>query len=175
MDLRLRPYQLSDQSALAALANNPQVSANLKDIFPYPYTPQDAQNYLNFITQNSNNNLIEYAIIVDGLFAGAISITFGEDIYSHLAEIGYWLGEPYWHQGIMKKAVKMIIKYIFDNYDTKIIKAEIFSRNIGSRKVLLAKNFEYLVTLKKHAYNRGEFLDLELFELTRDKYQDNQL
>ena len=38
MDLRLRPYQLSDQSALAALANNPQVSANLKDIFPYPYT-----------------------------------------------------------------------------------------------------------------------------------------
>lgn len=50
MDLRLRPYQLSDQSALAALANNPQVSANLKDIFPYPYTPQDAQNYLNFIT-----------------------------------------------------------------------------------------------------------------------------
>ena len=91
MDLRLRPYQLSDQSALAALANNPQVSANLKDIFPYPYTPQDAQNYLNFITQNSNNNLIEYAIIVDGLFAGAISITFGEDIYSHLAEIGYWL------------------------------------------------------------------------------------
>ena len=107
MDLRLRPYQLSDQSALAALANNPQVSANLKDIFPYPYTPQDAQNYLNFITQNSNNNLIEYAIIVDGLFAGAISITFGEDIYSHLAEIGYWLGEPYWHQGIMKKAVKM--------------------------------------------------------------------
>ena len=69
MDLRLRPYQLSDQSALAALANNPQVSANLKDIFPYPYTPQHAQNYLNFITQNSNNNLIEYAIIVDGLFA----------------------------------------------------------------------------------------------------------
>ena len=175
MDLLLRPYQLSDQSALAALANNPQVSANLKDIFPYPYTPQDAQNYLNFITQNSNNNLIEYAIIVDGLFAGAISITFGEDIYSHLAEIGYWLGEPYWHQGIMKKAVKMIIKYIFDNYDTKIIKAEIFSRNIGSRKVLLANNFEYLVTLKKHAYKRGEFLDLELFELTRDKYQDNQL
>lgn len=42
MDLRLRPYQLSDQSALAALANNPQVSANLKDIFPYPYTPQDS-------------------------------------------------------------------------------------------------------------------------------------
>lgn len=69
----------------------------------------------------------------------------------------------------------MIIKYIFDNYDTKIIKAEIFSRNIGSRKVLLANNFEYLVTLKKHAYKRGEFLDLELFELTRDKYQDNQL
>ena len=53
MDLRLRPYQLSDQSALAALANNPQVSANLKDIFPYPYTPQDAQNYLNFITYSN--------------------------------------------------------------------------------------------------------------------------
>ena len=39
MDLRLRPYQLSDQSALAALANNPQVSANLK-LFKLYYSKQ---------------------------------------------------------------------------------------------------------------------------------------
>lgn len=51
----------------------------------------------------------------------------------------------------------MIIKYIFDNYDTKIIKAEIFSRNIGSRKVLLANNFEYLATLKNTLTNVVNF------------------
>lgn len=175
MELRLRPYQLSDCYALVNMANDPQVSANLKDIFPYPYTLQDAQNYLGFITQNNHPNVIEYAIIIDEQFAGAISITFGQDIYSHIAEIGYWLGKPYWHQGIMTKVVKMIVKYIFDNYDIKIIKAEIFSRNIGSRKVLLANNFSSLVTLKNHAYKRGEFLDLEIFELTREKYFDNQL
>lgn len=173
MDIRLRPYQLSDQLALATLANNAKVSANLKDIFPYPYTINDAANYLNFITQ-AKSNLLEYAIVVDGLFAGAISITFGQDIYSHCAEIGYWLGEPYWHQGIMKKAVRIIVKYIFENYDTKIIKAEIFSKNIGSKKVLLANHFSYLITLKNHAFKRGEFQDIELYELTRETYLDNQ-
>lgn len=173
MEIRLRPYQLSDQFALALMANNAKVSANLKDIFPFPYTNEDAANYLNFIIQ-AKTNILEFAIVVDDIFAGAISVTFGQDIYSHTAEIGYWLGEPYWHQGIMKKAVKMMIEFIFENYDTKIITAEIFSRNIGSKKVLLANNFEYLATLKKRAYKRGELLDLELFELTREKYLDSQ-
>ena len=174
MDLRLRPYQLSDQSALATLANNQKVSANLKDIFPYPYTNEDAFNYLNFITQE-NPHILEFAIIVDEIFVGAISLTFGQDIYSHTAEIGYWLGEPYWHQGIMTKAVKLIVKYAFENYDLKIITAEIFARNKGSQKVLFKNNFQYLVTLKNHAFKRGEFLDLELYELTRENYEDNQL
>lgn len=173
MVIRLRPYQLSDQSALATLANNPRVSAYLKDIFPYPYTAQDAANYLNFIMQNSSN-IVEYVITVDDLFAGAISISFGKDIYSHTAEIGYWLGEPYWHKGIMKKAVKIIINFIFKNFDTKIITAEVLSCNRGSKKVLLANKFSHVATLKKRAYKRGEFLDLELFELTSETFRDNQ-
>lgn len=167
MEIRLRPYLLSDEHALATMANNPKVSMNLKDIFPCPYTIQDAKNYLNYIIQNNHPNMIEYAITIDEQFAGAISITFGQDIFSHIAEIGYWLGEPYWHQGIMKKVVAIIVKYIFSNYDTKIIKAKIFSRNVSSKKVLQANNFKHLVTLNNHAYKHGEFLDLELYELTR--------
>ena len=96
MKIQLRPYILQDQNQLVLLANNPNVSANLNDQFPYPFTNQDALNCINKANQ-PNSRIIEFAITVDQIFCGAISFTFGHDIYSHCGEIGYWLGQPYWN------------------------------------------------------------------------------
>lgn len=170
MKIQLRPYILQDQNQLVLLANNPNVSANLNDQFPYPFTNQDALNCINKANQ-PNSRIIEFAITVDRIFCGAISFTFGHDIYSHCGEIGYWLGQPYWNLGIMNQAIKQMIEYIFTNYDTKIIVARVFSRNLASKKILVKNNFELLVSLKNYGYKRGEFLNIELYELTIEKYQ----
>lgn len=71
----------------------------------------------------------------------------------------------------MNQAIKQMIEYIFTNYDTKIIVARVFSRNLASKKILVKNNFELLVSLKNYGYKRGEFLNIELYELTIEKYQ----
>lgn len=47
----------------------------------------------------------------------------------------------------MKKYVKFIVNYIFKNYNINIIIAKTFTTNISSQKVLLANNFNELITL----------------------------
>lgn len=67
MKIQLRPYILQDQNQLVLLANNPNVSANLNDQFPYPFTNQDALNCINKANQ-PNSRIIEFAITVDKYF-----------------------------------------------------------------------------------------------------------
>lgn len=170
LKIQLRSYQPNDLNSLVILANNPNIQANLNDSFPYPYTYQDAYNCLK-LTNNTNLPIIELAIIYNQQFCGAISLTFGQDLYSHIGEIGYWIGQPYWNKGIATKALQMMIDNIFKNYDLKIIVARVFSNNLASKKVLTKNHFKHLITLNNYAFKRGNFLDVDLFELTIDQYQ----
>lgn len=174
MKILLRPYQLSDQPALAMMANNPNIANNLKNNFPYPYTLETASKYLHLATQTNPEKLLELAIEVDGEFAGAISITFNHDIYCYCCELGYWLGQPYWNKGIMKKSVKLMIDHVFKNYNINIITAKTFATNISSQKVLLANNFKKLIILNNYAYKNNQFRDLTIFELSRETYYNKQ-
>lgn len=169
MQIRLRPYQENDAIQLMMMANNVNVSINLNDNFPYPYTLEDAKNHI-LLTKQTNIPVLEFAITVNDLVCGAISLSFGQDIYSHLGEIGYWLGEPYWHQGVMQKAMSIMLNYTFTNYDIQIIIARVFTRNKSSIRLLKKNHFNHVVTFKKYGYKNGEFLDIELYQLTKQDY-----
>lgn len=174
MKIILRPYRLDDQYALATMANNPNVTNNLKNNFPCPFTIEIAQKYLHYALQVDSQKLLEYAIEVDGQFAGAVSVTFNHDIYCYCCEIGYWLGQPYWNQGIMKKSVNLMINYIFKTYNINIIIAKTFANNHSSQKVLLANNFKKIITLNKYIYKNNQFHDLTIYELSREIYYNKQ-
>lgn len=168
MKIELRPYIENDCYALATLANNRNVSRYLRDCFPYPYSYNDAISFVTHILSMPIEKGIEFAIIVDDNFAGAIGASFKDDMYYKTCELGYWLGEPYWGQGIMDKAVKLMADYIFDNFSITKISAEVFSNNIGSQKVLEKNNFELEGTLKKHVFKNGQYMDLKIYGLLKD-------
>lgn len=105
--IKLRPLQLSDIVRLAELANNKNISDNLRDAFPFPYTKKDAKQFIaNCIKQNPTTT---FAIEYDGIYVGNIGLVKGSDIYSRTrsAEIGYFIGEPYWNKGIMSTAINL--------------------------------------------------------------------
>ena len=130
----LRKFNLKDARSLAYNANNINVANNLRDIFPHPYSEDDARFYIENIA-NDNRNFIR-AIVVDGFSVGSIGIHPQTDVYRKNAEIGYWLGEKYWGQGIVTEAAKAITEYGFKNYNLHRIYAGIFEHNIGSMRVL---------------------------------------
>src|SRR5207253_3423350 len=92
--LVLRPYSLSDVEPLVRLAGAREVAATTLRI-PHPYTEQDARNFI-ATYQASTGDEARFAITLrtDGQFCGGAGLLL--DAAHHHAELGYWLGVPFW-------------------------------------------------------------------------------
>ena len=160
-ELNLRSFEHSDDQNLVKYANNRSIWINLMDGFPHPYTLKDAKKWITFCLTESEN--IHLAVIYKDELVGAIGAQFKEDIYRYSAELGYWIGEPFWGKGIATRIIKSLTSYIFDTYKIKRIYGNTFPNNIGSNKVLLNNGFQKEGTLRKAAFKDGFFIDLEVF------------
>lgn len=130
----LRPWREDDAPLLARHADNPRVSACMRDLFPSPYMHEDARRFITMATAPSRNILL--AIEVRGEAAGGIGVHPLDDVHRGTAEIGYWLAEPFWGQGIMTDAVRALVPAVFERTGAARIQAGIFSNNPASMRVL---------------------------------------
>src|ERR1051326_859026 len=94
----IRPWRKSDLDSLVRYANNRKVWRNLRDRFPHPYTRKDGIWWLEHAAARDPQT--NFAIELDGEAIGGVGFEIGEDVHSRTAEIGYWLGEPFWGRGI---------------------------------------------------------------------------
>lgn len=132
----IRPFRDTDIFTLARHANNKNVWRFMKDAFPHPYTPVDAERWI--ARANAATPVTHYAIEVDGEAAGAIGFYLME---GERAEMGYWLGEPFWGRGIATDAVREVVSHIFKNRLARIIYARVFEFNPASAKALFKAGF----------------------------------
>ena len=130
----LRPLNDNDSPELARLANNKKIWDNLRDFIPFPYTIEDAIFFINMVKEEKP--VMTFAIEFEEQLCGVISLVGQKDVYRKTAEIGYWIGEPFWNKGIATIAVKLITKYVFDQLDSVRIHTGVFEYNTGSMKVL---------------------------------------
>jgi RimJ/RimL family protein N-acetyltransferase len=152
-NVTLREFTPDDKYRLAELANNPKISINLRDGFPNPYTLADAENFLEKFAKLETSHI--FAIEYNGIYAGNIGLHKGTDVYRKSAEIGYFLGEPYWNLGIMTKAVNLICDYGFANLDIVRIHAGIFEFNPASMRVLEKCGFKREAVFEKAIVKNG--------------------
>ncbi|MBN1927805.1 MAG: GNAT family N-acetyltransferase, partial [Prolixibacteraceae bacterium] len=149
-NVSIRPFRKSDAPRLAELANNKKIFDNLRDGFPHPYTLADAEKFIEIFQDQKPVQV--FAIEYEGEYAGNIGLHVGEDVYRKSAEIGYFLGEPYWNKGIMTKAVKLIVEYGFKHLDIVRIYTGVFDYNHASQKVLEKCGFTKEAVFKKAIY-----------------------
>lgn len=97
--MELKEWSLDYVHDLVRHANNQNIARNLRNIFPYPYTEEDAVRFIEFCQTQDLQKTRNLAIVIDGQAVGGIGITVGSDIYEKSAELGYWLGEDYWGKG----------------------------------------------------------------------------
>jgi RimJ/RimL family protein N-acetyltransferase len=161
----IRSWQASDAEALVRHANNPKVAANLRDVFPSPYTPKDAAQWVAFASnQNPETN---FAIATDEEPIGGIGITLGSDIYRMGAEVGYWLGEAYWGRGIVSRALGVLVDWAFETFDLNRIWADPFATNPASAKVLERNGFQLEAIKRASVIKGGRVLDQMLYARLR--------
>ena len=165
----LRPWRETDAADVTRYADDARVAANLRDIFPHPYAQADAEAFIRMCLQNEEAGQLYRAIVVDGRAAGGISVCRGGDVYCKSAELGYWLGVPFWGRGIMTEAVRQICHDAFECLDIVRIHAEPYARNTASRRVLEKAGFTREGTLRRSVYKNGEILDSCIYSLLREE------
>jgi len=170
--MSVRKYELARWSRahindLCRNADNPKVAETLRNIFPNPYTIDDARIWIDICDHADESRVYNRAILVDGRAAGGIGIILQDDVYCKSAELGYWLGEDYWGRGIVSEAAAEICVYAFANFDIVRIFAAPFAGNLGSRRVLEKTGFEFEGTRKKSIYRNGRIEDSCMYALLR--------
>jgi ribosomal-protein-alanine N-acetyltransferase len=96
--ITLRPWTITDARQLALIADNKNISDNLRDGLPYPYTVKDARDWLNLILPENIPPRF-FAITIENEVVGSIGIVAKTDIYRKNFEIGYFLSEKWWVRG----------------------------------------------------------------------------
>jgi [ribosomal protein S5]-alanine N-acetyltransferase len=161
----VRDWRLDDAMSLAKHANNRRVWLGLRDLFPYPYTIDDANEFLRrAITQQPITN---FCIDIGGSAVGGIGIRIGQDVHRHVAELGYWLSEDFWGHGIASEAVPAFADYCFANFELNRIYAEPFANNPPSARVLQKAGFALEGRLRKNVVKDGQVLDSLLYAKTK--------
>ena len=169
MEVRLRAWTLEDAPALAKLINNKKVQDNLRDGLPFPYGEEDAKAFLSAVLASDPDQNLAFAIEADGELIGSISATRCANIHFRTAELGYYLGEPYWGKGFATEAVRQICDYIYRNTDIIRIFAEPFAYNTASCRVLEKAGFQLEGLLRCNAVKNGRTLDMKMYARIREK------
>ena len=164
----LLPPRLEFAGHLAEGANNEAVARNLRDVFPHPYSLQDAEDFLRFCQEQDETKQLYRLIVVEGRACGSLSVCAGNDVARKSAELGYWLAEPFWGQGIMTRAVGQICEEAFRKMDIVRIFAEPFSYNQASRRVLEYNGFQLEGILRQSVYKRGQLYDACMYALLKE-------
>jgi [ribosomal protein S5]-alanine N-acetyltransferase len=154
---QLRPFESSDAPVFAQHANNFHVARFLADGFPHPYTLENAEAFIAKVMQDSPSTV--FAITVNGEAVGGIGLHAKEGIERKNMELGYWLAQPFWGQGIVTAAVQEMVAYGFKTFDIARIYARPFGANIGSQRVLEKAGFVLEAHFEKTLYKNGEFQD----------------
>lgn len=157
MNFKLRPFKTNDAESLAQHANNPNIAKNLTNQFPHPYTLKDAQGFIEMVMEGDPTQV--FAIDLDGRVVGGIGLHTQTDVYCKSMELGYWLAEPYWGNGIISSAILQIVEYGFDKFPITRIYARPYGTNLASQRVLEKAGFKLEARLQKTIYKNGEYLD----------------
>ena len=155
--IALRPLEASDRKAFALLANNRNIWNNVRNRMPHPYTEEDADEFI--LLASSPDGPTIRAITLDGTVAGVIGLHPGQDVYEGTAELGYWIGEPYWGLGLASAAVKEMISIGFQKLNLRRIFASVYDYNVASMRVLEKNGFEKEGVAKAAVLKNGKVFD----------------
>jgi ribosomal-protein-alanine N-acetyltransferase len=164
---QIRSYGLTDKHAMVKYANNQNVSKNLRDSFPYPYSEKDAVKWLNLAC--IQNPELNFAIANPEELIGGIGLLLQPDVYRYSAEVGYWLAEPFWGKGITTMALKAFTKFAFEQFELRRLFAGVFEGNNPSVKVLEKAGYKFEGRYRKAVFKDGKFKDQLIYSFLKEE------
>lgn len=164
--IELRELKSDDRELLVRYLNNDQLVQYLASRIPQPYSFEDANWW---VEVGSKEGAFVRAITFDGVFCGVIGVYTKEAEYAHTAELGYWVAQPFWNQGIASRAVTEFTELVFATTEIQRIYAAVSAPNLASIQVMQKAGYSLEGILKKAVQKQGQFYDEHLFAKIRNE------
>ena len=163
-EIQLGSLLATTPEALQRIANSEAVARNLRDMFPHPYTLDDAKMFIENVKQGKMGHVFGIYRHFEEL-VGVISMTPGRDVNRGSAEVGYFIGEQYWNKGYATEALKMLPTIAHLNFGLIRLYATVLDFNQPSMRVLEKAGFTKEGILKSSAIKNGKVIDEHLYAL----------
>ncbi|RMH22738.1 MAG: N-acetyltransferase [Acidobacteria bacterium] len=165
--LILRPFTLADATDVQRLAGDAAIAATTLSV-PHPYEKEMAEAWIDtHAEEHAAGTGYVFAITLrdGGALVGAIGLKREAD--HERAEIGYWIGRPYWRRGYASEAARAVLDFAFEMLGCQRLYGRCFAGNLPSRRVLEGLGLRYEGCQRQHVKKPGGFRDVELFGLLR--------
>ncbi|NLF32665.1 MAG: GNAT family N-acetyltransferase [Planctomycetes bacterium] len=162
--LTLRPFAPADAADVSRLAGAREVAQTML-YMPHPYDEGMAERWIASLDGDwaAGRELnLAMTLAATGELIGSVGLS-GMDNPHQRAELGYWVGVPYWGRGYCTEAARGLIRYAFAELGLHRVFAHHFTRNPASGRVLAKAGMTHEGTLRKHALRWGVFEDREVW------------
>lgn len=168
--LHLRPFTLADAPTVRELAGAREVAATTL-LIPHPYPEGAAEAWIATHSENvAEGKQYTFALVrrEDNALIGAMGLV--RNSTHNKAELGYWIGVPYWNQGYATEAACAIVSFGFETLNLNRIFACHFLGNPASGRVMQKAGLQYEGTHRQDLFKWGEYIDHAVYGITRDQY-----
>jgi RimJ/RimL family protein N-acetyltransferase len=169
--LVLRPFDESDASTVQQLAGAREIADTTLNI-PHPYEDGIAEQWItDHQDQFRAGTHAVFAITKreSGPLIGAIGLTIDDAIKK--AELGYWIGLPFWNKGYATEAASRLVAYGFEDLALNRIAAQHLARNPASGRVMQKLGMSHEGTLRQGTMKWGKFEDLEVYAILGSEWR----
>jgi RimJ/RimL family protein N-acetyltransferase len=166
--LILRRFTLADAPDVQRLAGERDIARYTLSI-PHPYADGMAEQWIGSHDERlASGQGTAFAITLrsGGLLIGAIGLEINQE--HHRAELGYWIGKPYWGQGYCTDAARAVVRFAFEDLKLNRVHASHFSNNPASGRVMQKVGMRHEASLRQHIHKWGKYEDLEIYALLKD-------
>lgn len=136
--LILRAFDREDAADVKRLTSDPDMASTTDEI-EYPYEDGMAEEWIQWCHEEfEKEKRVNFAVTLrtDGTLVGKVGLTFRIHLPYNDAELGYWIGKPYWNCGYATEAAKAVVAFGFCEHAVDLIYAYYFKRNPASGRVL---------------------------------------
>jgi RimJ/RimL family protein N-acetyltransferase len=168
--LFLRPFSLEDAPAVQRLAGAREIAATTLNI-PHPYEDGMAAAWIETHQERfEKGELVNFAVVSksDAVLVGAIGLHVSAS--NARAELGYWIGVPFWGQGYATEAGRAVVGYAFAALDLNRVLAYHLGSNPASGRVMQKIGMIREGCLRQHTEKWGVLEDLVVYGILRDEW-----
>jgi ribosomal-protein-alanine N-acetyltransferase len=171
--LNLRPFRLADAPEVQRLAGDRAI-AETTAVIPHPYPDGAAETWIaSHADRFASGESVALAITRrdGGTLLGAIGLEINPEMQR--AELGYWVGRPYWNHGYCTEATLAVVRFAFEDLRLRRVFAQHYGRNPASGRVMQKAGMRHEGTLRQHTVKWGVVDDMEVYGVLREEWRES--